>query len=172
MSWTDERITLLKKLWAEGRTAAEIARAMGSEITRNAVIGKAHRLKLAARNSPISGAIAKSAPKAKKPANTQKTDRPVTRIGPRGSNNVPSLESIEIKGVKMIDLKERMCRFPIGDPGSPDFKFCGCTAVPGLPYCDGHSRIAYQMNKRSKLVSFQESTTEEADEESIKAAFR
>lgn len=172
MSWTDERITLLKKLWAEGRTAAEIARAMGSEITRNAVIGKAHRLKLAARNSPISGSVTKSAPKAKKPANTQKTDRPMTRLGSRGSSNVPTLESIEIKGVKMIDLKERMCRFPIGDPGTPDFKFCGCTSVPGLPYCDGHARIAYQMNKRSKLVSFQESSTEEVDEDVIKAALR
>lgn len=101
MSWTDERIALLKKLWTEGRTAAEIARAMGSEITRNAVIGKAHRLKLAARNSPISGALAKSAPKAKKTGQYPK--KQIVRS--RASALVDPITSHRWKALKLKALK-------------------------------------------------------------------
>jgi GcrA cell cycle regulator len=55
------------------------------------------------------------------------------------------------KGVKLVELKERMCRWPMGDPKDENFRFCGCETVPGLPYCEHHARIAFQANTRSKL---------------------
>lgn len=161
MSWTDERVALLKKLWGEGRTAAEIARTLGSGFSRNAVIGKAHRLKLSSRLSPISS----PAPKVKRPANTQK----VTPVRPRAVRAAPPPPvHINVKGIKLVDLKERMCRWPLGDPKDPDFKFCGCTAVPGLPYCADHARMAYQVNKRSRLFSPDEQGHDDIDEDLIK----
>lgn len=166
MSWTDDRIALLKKLWAEGRTAAEIAKAIGGEITRNAVIGKAHRLKLASRSSPITETERAAPAKVKKPANTQKVPAPRVRAMPAAPVH------INVKGIKMVDLKERMCRFPLGDPKDPDFKFCGCTSAPGLPYCADHARIAYQMNKRSKLMGVDETGPDEADDDLIKAVLK
>ncbi len=158
MSWTDERVTLLKKLWSDGRTAAEIARVLGSGFTRNAVIGKAHRLKLSSRLSPVS-----SVPKVKA-ANTQKMMRPRARV------EQAAPVQINIKGVKMIDLKERMCRWPIGDPQDPDFKFCGCNAASGFPYCPDHARMAFQAGKRGRLLEPEEPAVDEADEDMIKAA--
>lgn len=157
MSWTDERVALLKKLWGDGRTAAEIARALGSGFTRNAVIGKAHRLKLSSRLSPISSSMPKS-----KPANTQRHHVPRAKTPP------PPPVKIDVKGIKLIDLKERMCRWPLGDPQDPDFKFCGCNTVPGLPYCADHARMAYQVNKRSRLFNPDEMPQEEVDDDLIK----
>lgn len=156
MSWTDERVTLLKKLWGEGRTAAEIARSLGGGFTRNAVIGKAHRLKLSSRISPVS-----SAPKVK-PANTQRVHAPKVKTAP------PLPVKIDVKRIKFIDLKERMCRWPLGDPQEPDFAFCGCAAVPGLPYCADHTRMAYQVNKRSRLFNPDDNAQEEVDDDLLK----
>ena len=159
MSWTDERVALLKKLWGDGRTAAEIAKALGTGFTRNAVIGKAHRLKLSSRVSPISA----PAPKVK-PANTQKS-----AIVPRPRPVMAAPVKIDVKGIKMIDLKERMCRWPLGDPKDPEFNFCGCNTVPGMPYCVDHARMAYQATKRGKLVSPDENSADDADEDVIKS---
>lgn len=172
MSWTDERVTLLKKLWGDGRTAAEIAKALGSGFTRNAVIGKAHRLKLSARLSPVATAPvrAKSAhvdlknPVKSKAANNAHPPRVKATAQPAKPPRV-----IQTKNVAMIDLKERMCRWPLGDPKEPGFSFCGCNTVPGLPYCEDHAMMAYQINKRSRLFNPDEGGSEEVDEDLIKS---
>ena len=140
MSWTDERVKLLKKLWGEGKTAAEIAKALGG-VTRNAVIGKAHRLKLSNRVSPIQQNERKEEriPEIKKPIKVKTVA-------------VPKPANMSFKGLKMIELKERMCRWPSGDPKDEDFSFCGCTSVPGLPYCEEHAKVAYQVPSRSRTL--------------------
>jgi GcrA cell cycle regulator len=139
MSWTDERVALLKKMWCEGKTAAEIAKELG-DVTRNAVIGKAHRLRLSNRVSPIQQNNKKPAPKAAE-------EKPAARR----SAPVPARE-IEVLGVSMAELKDRMCRWPIGDPREDNFHFCGLESVTGLPYCPEHSRIAYQAATRSRIL--------------------
>lgn len=140
MSWTNERVALLKRLWVEGKTAAEIAKVLGN-ITRNAVIGKAHRLKLSNRLSPIQQNTKKPAKAAvAEPAAVKKADR-------------PAAAPIKILGVGMAELKEKMCRWPIGDPKDPSFHFCGCQTVAGLPYCPDHARMAYQAATRSRLLN-------------------
>jgi GcrA cell cycle regulator len=137
MSWTDERVSLLRKLWGEGKTAAEIAGVLGG-VTRNAVIGKAHRLKLSNRISPIQQNI-KAAPR---PSNE---DKPVvTRIA-KPAEIAAKKTPFKIRGVKMQDLKEKMCRWPSGDPKEADFVFCGHDHLPGLPYCPEHAKQAYQV---------------------------
>lgn len=145
MSWTDEKVNLLKKLWVEGKTAAEIAKALGGGLTRNAVIGKAHRLKLSNRVSPIQQ-------NEKAPVPEQKPlEKKVRKAGP---------------GIKLIDLKDRMCRWPSGDPRDADFHFCGDPSVPGLPYCAEHAKAAYQAAGRSRTLhaeDFEERETAEAD---------
>lgn len=139
MSWTEERVALLKQLWGEGKTAAEIAKALGDGVTRNAVIGKAHRLKLSSRLSPI-----------------QQNAKPVSKST---SPDAPKIKKAvirqpEFKGnkIKMVDLEPRMCRWPNGDPRDADFSFCGCENVPGLPYCETHVRAAYQVVTRNKSL--------------------
>jgi len=158
MSWTNERITLLKKLWGEGKTAAEIAKELGG-VTRNAVIGKAHRLNLSNRASPIKPISAK------KPANSQeepaKQTSSVRNSAPvkarRSSDkNKAGKHADEISlngvGVSMAELKEKMCRWPIGDPRESEFYFCGHSSMMGLPYCAEHSKIAYQAVSRSRVL--------------------
>ncbi len=132
MSWTDERVALLKQLWGEGKTAAEIARALGDGVTRNAVIGKAHRLKLSNRVSPI-----------------QQNDNVKP---PEPERKLEAVKASPPPGVKLADLRERMCRWPVGDPKDPDFHFCGCQAVAGLPYCAEHAKTAYQAPSRARTL--------------------
>lgn len=140
MSWTDERVALLKKLWVEGRTAAEIAKELG-DVTRNAVIGKAHRLKLSNRISPI-----QQNPKKPVKAND---DKPVQKASPVAR---VVRAPVNVKGIPLTELKERMCRWPLGDPREADFKFCGCDTALGLPYCEDHARIAYQVASRNRVL--------------------
>jgi GcrA cell cycle regulator len=160
LSWTDERVALLKKLWGEGKTAAEIAKSLGGGFTRNAVIGKAHRLKLSSRLSPIA-----PPPRKMEPANNtvKVSSAPRSRIAA-----VPATPIIT-KGIKLIDLKERMCRWPLGDPKDPEFNFCGCNSVAGLPYCSDHARMAFQVNKRSRLFNPDENAQTEEDDDVIKS---
>jgi GcrA cell cycle regulator len=139
MSWTDERVTLLKQLWGEGKTAAEIAKVLGDGITRNAVIGKAHRLKLSSRVSPI------------QQNNTSKKVK-AEPVMPRIVRSVVKQPEFKGKQVKMLDLKERMCRWPVGDPQEENFSFCGCDSVAGLPYCPEHARAAYQVASRPRTL--------------------
>jgi GcrA cell cycle regulator len=138
MSWTDERVALLKKMWCEGKTAAEIAKELG-DVTRNAVIGKAHRLRLSNRVSPIQQNNKKPAPKLPE-------EKPVSRRAP-----LPARE-INVLGVSMAELSSSMCRWPIGDPREENFHFCGLESVAGLPYCPDHSRIAYQAATRNRVL--------------------
>jgi len=138
MSWTDERVALLKQLWGEGKTAAEIAKVLGDGITRNAVIGKAHRLKLSSRLSPIQQNTVK---KPKSDSAPPRLAKPMVRL--------PEFKGRE---VKMIELDSRSCRWPNGDPQEENFSFCGMEAVAGLPYCDEHCRAAYQVPTRTRTL--------------------
>lgn len=235
MSWTDERVETLKELWAEGKSASQIAKEMGG-VTRNAVIGKVHRLglsnrakaaaaaakteepKAAAKPAEKAGAKAKTAAtKAAEPASAEKAQkapakadaasaapktasaaqepekqvaekqvaeqpaaeksaeksgeekqvvqvpapvaerqRPVIRDAtqPRAPG-APTPEEIAaratlieiekfVKRIGLLELTERVCKWPIGDPTEEDFAFCGLDAVPGKPYCSHHIAIAFQ----------------------------
>lgn len=152
MTWTDERVELLKKLWADGLSASQIAAELGG-ITRNAVIGKVHRLGLSGRaKSPSS-----SAPRPRKPRSPSHMMR-VSRPSIRGNTALahaydyePEPEPEPIENIipigqrrTLLELTEATCRWPIGDPGSPDFFFCGGNVTTGLPYCAYHARVAYQ----------------------------
>ncbi len=141
MSWTDERIALLKKLWGEGQSAAEIAKVLGGGLTRNAVIGKAHRLKLSNRVSPIQ-------------QNNKKTPAIVAKAVEEKKPIVPQkIIKVKTSGVAMVNLKERMCRWPHGDPKDPGFYFCGDETLAGLPYCEDHAKMAYQAPSRSRVLA-------------------
>ena len=215
MSWTDERIDRLKAMWAEGSTASQIAEDLGG-VSRNAVIGKAHRLGLESRPSPVkageekekkvkaAAAAAAASPKADKPKPAPKTAAPAPEpraatprpaklvaddaampvapihrpsgiaakegntiqyrsVGPGGfirqgpgdtqppippappRRLVPAKPSIEVKDkTGLLDLNDRICRWPMGHPGESDFHFCGREANPGYPYCVDHCGVAYQ----------------------------
>jgi GcrA cell cycle regulator len=197
MSWTDERIETLKKMWDSGLTATQIAEELGG-VSRNAVIGKAHRLGLPARPSPVKpneakaaaaprpaapepvaspGPSATAAPAAARPAEPRpaatsdaaapppaKPDGPVLRsVGPGGflrqnpgeqsapiqpappRRLVPAKPSDAIAGkTSLLDLNDRICKWPLGHPGEPDFHFCGEKVNPGFPYCVDHCGHAYQ----------------------------
>lgn len=147
MSWTDERVALLKKLWGEGKTAAEIAKELGG-VTRNAVIGKAHRLKLSSRVSPIQQNTKKVAPKKTEEAASSPKKQPVKRE----KKYEPAIDFSNHEGVTMDELKERMCRWPMGDPRDADFRFCGCQRLSGIPYCAEHAKVAYQPATRNRIL--------------------
>jgi len=161
MGWTDERVVLLKRLWVEGKTAAEIAKLIGGGVTRNAVIGKAHRLKLSGRISPIqenarggNGVETGTARVVSSPRKSQKTN--IAKVSNReiiAPVHFPAVQENYCfgDGVSLVELKERMCRWPIGDPKDDGFKFCGGPSEEGIPYCNHHARVAYQVNTKSKL---------------------
>ena len=152
--WTDERVELLKKLWNDGLSASQVAAELGG-ITRNAVIGKVHRLGLSGRaKSP-----AASVPRQRKPRASAMMLR-VARPTLRGNTALARLPAYELdyepdpeitaeivpigQRCSLIELTDSKCRWPIGDPGMPDFFFCGGKPAEGLPYCAHHARIAYQ----------------------------
>jgi GcrA cell cycle regulator len=148
MGWTEERVALLTKLWADGLSASQIAAELGG-ITRNAVIGKVHRLGLSGRaKSPSS-----SSPRPRKARSSNHMMR-MPRNAIRGNNALaydyaiePEPELIEIpveQRKNLLQLTEATCHWPVGDPGSTDFFFCGGEANEGSPYCNYHSRVAYQ----------------------------
>ena len=207
MSWTDERIATLKKMWEGGSTASQIAEELGG-VSRNAVIGKAHRLGLKSRPSPVKAnekkkAAAKKAPaKAaapKKAAARSTAAKPAAKPAPKKDaaagpsapaqaatpsqpipNPTPDLPKIVSVGpggflrqgpgdqqapippapprrlvpakpspemadkTSLLDLSEKVCRWPMGHPGEPDFHFCGEPVNPGFPYCVEHCGRAYQ----------------------------
>jgi GcrA cell cycle regulator len=153
MSWTDERVELLKKLWSEGLSASQIAGRLGS-VTRNAVIGKVHRLGLSGRATT---SRVKSHRPRKRSANViKRTSRPryptsgnptVRELYATGEPYVAPVEEIEIPAAQrktIRTLESCSCRWPVGDPQTPEFYFCGGKAVPGLPYCEHHARRAFQ----------------------------
>ncbi len=210
MSWTDERIETLKTMWEAGQTASQIAEALGG-VSRNAVIGKAHRLDLQSRPSPVKpnepaapvAVAAEPEPAVAAPppppplapparpepapvpepvaAEVEEDDedeeeevvaapapvrepQPILRsVGPGGfvrqspgeqqppstpappRRLVPAKPSAEIAGkTTLLDLNDRICKWPLGHPGEPDFHFCGDKVNPGFPYCVAHCGHAYQ----------------------------
>jgi GcrA cell cycle regulator len=203
MSWTEERIERLKKMWHDGATASQIADELGG-VSRNAVIGKAHRLGLEQRPSPVkpgeekevkkpapvaaapaAPAPARPAPRTEAPAPAKVAAPPPApaaapdsapqsappkrpeiqyrSIGPGGfvrqgpgdqqapippappRRLVPAKPSPEVADkTSLLELNDRICKWPIGHPGEPDFHFCGEQANPGFPYCVAHCGVAYQ----------------------------
>lgn len=199
MSWTDERIDKLTKMWEGGATASQIADELGG-VSRNAVIGKAHRLGLKARPSPVKAnekpeasaptaspapkapaadtprpaptarppapppaSVRAAAPAAPLPAPAQSSHPRIVSVGPGGflrqgpgdqqapippappRRLVPAKPSPEIAGkTSLLDLNDRICRWPMGHPGEADFHFCGDKVNPGFPYCVEHCGRAYQ----------------------------
>ncbi len=182
MSWSDERVELLKKMWGEGQSASQIAKELGG-VTRNAVIGKVHRLGLSNRNNGAKAEAAKPAPEEKteaKPASGPKAKpaeeaepkpepaeetAPVPmsraraaiipagqRLPPQPSANeidpaaLAKVSEIEKKARKLslMELTERTCKWPVGDPATEDFWFCGLPVQPGKPYCEAHVGVAFQ----------------------------
>ncbi|MDE2340300.1 MAG: GcrA cell cycle regulator [Alphaproteobacteria bacterium] len=215
MSWTESRIEQLKTLWTRGLSASQIAEELGG-VSRNAVIGKAHRLGLQGRPSPVKGSenevaaeteatvavelapLAPSVPLSvhapepapvvrpaphgnarSAPIPTSETPAPaesrytppasaltgaqIGSIGPGGflrqgpaeqlppaqpappRRLVPAKPAAEIAGkTSLLDLNERICKWPLGHPGEPDFHFCGEKVNPGFPYCVTHCGHAYQ----------------------------
>jgi GcrA cell cycle regulator len=196
MSWTEERIERLKKMWHDGATASQIADELGG-VSRNAVIGKAHRLGLEQRPSPVKPGEEKEAKKAAPAAPAPKVTSPKAEapraapaddigtsqpkqaapahprpsgpeiqyrsIGPGGfvrqgpgdqqapippappRRLVPAKPSPEVADkTSLLDLNDRICKWPMGHPGEPDFHFCGEQANPGFPYCVAHCGVAYQ----------------------------
>jgi len=131
MVWTDERIDELKALWAEGLTTGEIGKRLG--VSKNAVVGKAHRLGLKGRPSPI------------------KRTKPSRPAAPAPKEPEPKIRSV-------VDLSAHTCRWPIGDPREPGFHFCGEPTLSGKPYCAEHASIAYVgSNKSSSRATEEES---------------
>ncbi len=192
MSWTDERVEILKKMWGEGQSASQIAKELGG-VTRNAVIGKVHRLGLS--NRAGSGGGAKAAPKAEakpkapakpKPAPKKAAAKPAAKAeeevqeprtesaspppqpkGPGGRRAIipagqplppqPSANEISpealakvnevektAKKLSLMELTEKTCKWPVGDPATDQFWFCGLPAQAGKPYCEAHVGVAFQ----------------------------
>ena len=132
MSWTHERIEQLKKLWEAGYTASNIATELGG-ITRNAVIGKAHRLGLSGRM--------KSKSKVSSVAIVRKRKMPVNK----NSKIIELTTSVEpMNPTSFADIKDGLCRWPLGEPEDLDFKFCGRKCAEGMIYCTEHHSLAYQ----------------------------
>ncbi len=155
--WTEERVELLKKLWSEGLSASQVAKQLGG-VTRNAVIGKVHRLGLSGRATPS------------RPARTSRPAAPRTLVRARPEPATPREQKEELQSrsednlpkenrasnvselpdlplserATVLTLTERTCKWPIGEPGKAGFHFCGRGAEDGMPYCPEHARKAYQ----------------------------
>ena len=192
MSWTDERVETLKKMWGEGQSASQIAKELGG-VTRNAVIGKVHRLGLSTRtggggttpapqakpppasrlchahkparqhqpNAPPAQperapAFVSDDPPPPRPSNVTPLRKPIVPAGqplpPQPSANEISPEALAkvhevektAKRISLMELTERTCKWPIGDPATQDFYFCGLPVQQGKPYCEAHVGVAFQ----------------------------
>jgi GcrA cell cycle regulator len=151
-TWTDQRVTLLKQLWSEGLSASQIAGELGG-ITRNAVIGKVHRLGLSGRAKPPSAAPRPRRPRAPSHPMASSAFRiqgntALARLPEPEPEPEPMMELVpeplSCERVTILELRECMCRWPLGDPGREDFRFCGTRTNPGASYCAHHTAKAYQ----------------------------
>jgi GcrA cell cycle regulator len=163
MPWTEDRVETLKKLWADGLSASQIAGKLGMGVTRNAVIGKVHRLNLAGRvNTPRS----QSPRVARKPSEGHRSAprgpsqpsmptagatalKSFTQTAPRLAplpepKPMRLVESSKDGRITILHLSDKTCKWPIGDPTHEDFCFCGHGPRDGSPYCEYHARMAYQ----------------------------
>jgi GcrA cell cycle regulator len=159
MNWTDERVELLKKLWSEGLSASAIASELGG-VTRNAVIGKVHRLGLSGRAKAPSQQPQRRAKPTRAPSHPMRTPSfvrgnvalaadlsPAPQLQPQEAPAPRPVHDVVIplsERVTIMELREQMCRWPLGDPGREDFRFCGSRIGPAGPYCSHHAAIAYQ----------------------------
>ena len=156
MAWTEDRVEVLKKLWAEGHSASQIAKQLGG-VTRNAVIGKVHRLGLSGRATPSRPVkrpprLARPKPKilpdgtVKLPASAKADQlRPAEKSAMQAA--LPPLEQEDGKAATILTIRDSMCKWPIGDPADPNFAFCGRKAIDG-PYCAEHAAMAFQPPKK------------------------
>ena len=161
MSWTDERVETLKKLWQEGHSASQIAKQLGG-VTRNAVIGKVHRLGLSGRaapSQPTRPLYKPARPPRPAASATSHAERPAAQAPVRRSEPVlarpvisqPIAPYVEEPGTAtVLTLGAKMCKWPIGDPSSESFSFCGRRSDDGTPYCVEHGRVAYQPSQKAK----------------------
>jgi GcrA cell cycle regulator len=146
MEWTAKAIDLLRALWAEGHSTAEIGRRMG--VTKNAIVGKAHRLDLPARPSPIrkQEAGGSSAAPRRRPS-VREAALPARRIVPQPQPAAPPPPAAAAPVAAAVRpfprASMRSCCWPIGEPGARDFRFCAAEADPGKPYCASHVAVAY-----------------------------
>lgn len=164
MAWTDERVETLKKLWADGLSASQIAKQLGG-VTRNAVIGKVHRLGLsgraapsrpvrrpvarpAAARTPRPAAAATPAPRA--PADTAAAPAPAPAPVQTLPAPVDAKRMANGEYATVLTLREGMCKWPIGDPSDAEFRFCGRSTRPGGAYCEAHAQLAYQPQAKRK----------------------
>ena len=192
MSWTEERVELLKKMWSEGQSASQIAKELGG-VTRNAVIGKVHRLGLSNRAGAGNASPAKAEAKSAKPAKPETKAKPAAKaepkpaeaeeveaetapapqpaaaapqpqasrkaivpagqpLPPQPSANEISPEALarvsevekKARKLTLMELTERTCKWPVGDPATENFWFCGLPVQPGKPYCEAHVGVAFQ----------------------------
>jgi GcrA cell cycle regulator len=182
MSWTDDRVEILKKLWVEGQSASQIAKELGG-VTRNAVIGKVHRLGLSNRatSSSSSKSDTKSKTSVKSMSDTKRVSNKTSaskvtsanspseprsnvtslrrQIIPAGQPLPPQPSANEIspealarvseiekkaKRISLLELTERTCKWPVGDPATEEFWFCGLPSQAGKPYCEAHVGVAFQ----------------------------
>lgn len=171
-NWTDERVDRLKKLWSEGLSASQIAAQLGG-VSRNAVIGKVHRLNLPGRAKAGGATSARSQKRASIPAQARPASfapRTMTRTVARPSGatmlkedvDVDALEEVHVardnvvvpifKRVPLIRLTERTCKWPLGDPLKDDFCFCGNDSPDNTPYCTYHQKLAYQPSAERRRV--------------------
>lgn len=168
MNWTEERVELLRKLWTEGHSASQIAAQLGG-VTRNAVIGKVHRLGLSGRGKSTRPSTARAkSPRAYRPANRPNRGSMPTHgnaalkldpdalaaLAPEPKPDIREVAPIA-KRASIMTLTDRVCKWPIGDPTSPDFHFCGHDVQTGTPYCSYHVKLAYQptVDRRQKKVA-------------------
>ncbi len=188
MSWTDERVETLKKMWAEGQSASQIAKELGG-VTRNAVIGKVHRLGLSNRAGSGGATTAKPAAKEKaaKPSAPKPAPKPKATKAPPASKPEKEVEELDENGIPisaarraiipagqplppqpsaneispealakvnevektakkltLMELTEKTCKWPVGDPATEEFWFCGLNVQQGKPYCEAHVGVAFQ----------------------------
>jgi len=172
MSWTEDRVDVLKKLWMEGLSASQIAAELGEGVTRNAVIGKVHRLKLSGRAKPANSS-----------QRTRSVNRPARRRTSSGGGasvktriiatpivGATALKPLEVENedvqtrpdqatelfipiserIGLLGLSEKTCKWPIGDPLVSDFYFCGRDSGDSGPYCEFHAKRAYHTLDRKK----------------------
>ncbi len=151
MAWTEDRVEVLKRLWAEGHSASQIANELGG-VTRNAVIGKVHRLGLSGRATPSRPVkrpprLARPKPRVL-PDGTVRAPKPATAPGIAAGlrEEIDQLEPLPLENgdaATVLTLRDSMCKWPIGDPADPKFAFCGRKACSG-PYCAEHAKVAFQ----------------------------
>lgn len=163
MNWTEERVELLKKLWAEGLSASQIAAQLGG-VSRNAVIGKVHRLKLSSRGRASTAHTRTKKPvgstgATKSTGRTGSPTRPATatvgatalkpqfQVDAVAHQDLRPIEEVVVpisRRLSLTELTEQTCKWPNGDPLTDDFHFCGNDAKETGPYCNYHSKLAFQ----------------------------